>query len=234
MALLNRPPQLRAKGASRTFRFSLGLPSNSETRTTPFRLHCAWPWRVGVLQRFLLCLTLGLILSTTLIAQVFKEYDLKALFLYNFAQFVDWPPEAFPSRTTPLVIGVLGQDHFGKSLDDLTQSQTASASDRDGSASAARRKFKIERSRRFTDVQNCHILFIDQSESANLDEILRKCRGKPILTVSDIDGFSHRGGMIEFITDEKEKKIRLRINVSAAKDAHLAISSKLLKLAQIE
>ena len=156
-------------------------------------------------------------------AQVFKEYDLKALFLYNFAQFVDWPAEAFPSRTTPLIIGVFGQDRFGKSLDDLTQSETAS-----------RRKLKIERSRRFTEVQNCHILFIDQSESANLDEILRKCRGKPILTVSDIDGFSRRGGMIEFITDEKEKKIRLRINVSAAKDAHLAISSKLLKLAQPE
>ena len=171
----------------------------------------------------LLWLALCLVCAGKLPAQVFKEYDLKALFVYNFAQFVEWPPEAFPSATTPLVIGVLGQDRFGKNLDDLTQSATAS-----------HRRLKIERSRRFADVQNCHILFIDQSESANLDEILRKCRGKPILTVSDIEGFSRRGGMIEFITDQKEKKIRLRINNSAVKDAHLAISSKLLKLAQIE
>ena len=171
----------------------------------------------------LLWLAACLLYSGKVPAQVFKEYDLKALFLYNFAQFVDWPAEAFPSATTPLVIGVLGQDRFGKSLEDLTQTETAS-----------HRKLKIERSRRFADVQNCHILFIDQSESANLDEILRKCRGKPILTVSDIEGFSHRGGMIEFITNEKEKKIRLRINNSDVKDTHLAISSKLLKLAQIE
>ena len=162
-------------------------------------------------------------------AQVFKEYDLKALFLYNFPQFVDWPADTFASPTTPLVIGVLGQDRFGKSLDDLTR--TDSANSRIGGTA---RKIKIERSRRFTDLQNCHILFIDQSESANLDEIFRKCCGKPILTVSDMEGFTRRGGMIQFITDEKEKKIRLRINNSSAKDAHLAISSKLLKLAQPE
>jgi hypothetical protein len=157
------------------------------------------------------------------IGQVFKEYVLKALFLYNFAQFVQWPPEAFPSADTPLIIGVLGQDRFGKSLDDLSRNDTA-----------GHRKLRIERYRRLADVQNCHILFIDQSEAANVDEIVRKCRGKPILTVSDMDGFTRHGGMIQFITDDKEKKIRLRINVGAAKAENLMISSKLLKLAQIE
>ena len=59
-------------------------------------------------------------------AQVLKEYDLKAVFLYNFAQFVEWPPEAFALPASPLVIGVLGQDHFGKSFDDLIQGETTS------------------------------------------------------------------------------------------------------------
>jgi hypothetical protein len=159
------------------------------------------------------------------IGQVFKEYDLKALFLYNFAQFVQWPPEAFPSADTPLIIGVLGQDRFGKSLDDLIRNETAGV---------GRRKLRIERYHRLADVQNCHILFIDQSEAANVDEIVRKYRGKPTLTVSDMEGFTRHGGMIQFITDEKEKKIRLRINVGIAKAENLMISSKLLKLAQIE
>ena len=175
------------------------------------------------LQRLAVWLAICLLLSENLPAQVFKEYDLKGLFLYNFGQFVDWPSDAFPSPTSPLVIGVLGQDRFGKTLDDLTQTETP-----------PKRKLKIERSRRFSDLQNCHILFIDQSESANLDEILRKCHGKPILTVSDIEGFSRRGGMIEFITDEKQRRIRLRINNTAAKESRLAISSKLLKLGQPE
>lgn len=158
-------------------------------------------------------------------AQVFREYDLKALFLYNFAQFVEWPPEALANQT-PLIIGVVGQDRFGKSLDDLTKSDAA-----------RRRKLHIERYRKFTEIQNCHILFIDRSESKDLDEILHQVHGMPVLTVSDIDGFTGRGGMIQFITEQKageEKKIRLRINVAAAKAANLTISSKLLKLAEID
>src|SRR4051812_4628601 len=184
MALLNRPPQ------------------SAETGEQSLSLQCS-ATQGGFHVLRLLWLGVCLLCCSNLAAQVFKEYDLKALFLYNFAQFVDWPAEAFPSPGTPLVIGVLGQDHFGKSLDDLIESQKASAPDRGRSQPGAARKLKIERSRRFTDLQNCHILFIDQSESANLDEILRKCRGKPILTVSDIEGFSRRGGIIEFITDEK-------------------------------
>lgn len=175
------------------------------------------------LRRFLLWVAICVLFSENLPAQLFKEYDLKALFLYNFTQFVEWPADAFASTNSPIIIGVLGPDHFGKSLDDLIQTETPS-----------KRQLKVERSRKFSDLQNCHILFIDQSESANLDEIFRKCCGKPILTVSDMEGFSKRGGMIQFITDEKQKKIRLRINTASAKDAHLTISSKLLKLAEIE
>src|SRR6266536_3047476 len=56
-------------------------------------------------------------------AQAFKEYDLKATFLYHLTQFVDWPPEAFPTEETPLVIGVLGADPFGKVLDELVENE---------------------------------------------------------------------------------------------------------------
>src|SRR6266478_1969716 len=77
-------------------------------------------------------------LSWSLAAQVFREYDLKALFLYNFAQFVDWPPEAFESAEAPLVLAVVGPDRFGKALDDLTHNEAVH-----------RRKLRIERYRKF-------------------------------------------------------------------------------------
>jgi hypothetical protein len=162
-------------------------------------------------------------LTCSLFAQVkkFREYDLKALFLYNFAQFVEWPTSAFRTPDAPLVIGVLGQDRFGKSLDDLTRSEAVH-----------RRKLTIQRFRRFEDVGDCHILFIDRSQAPSLKQIVDGLRAKPVLTVSDIDGFAGRGGMIQFITEEE--RIRLRINVEAAKAANLTISSKLLKLAEIE
>jgi hypothetical protein len=180
---------------------------------------CA-PSRIG--RGRLRWLVIGFVaLTSSLQAQVFREYDLKALFLYNFAQFVDWPAEAFPTAETPLVLGVIGLDRFGKSLDDLTRTEATQ-----------RRKLTIARYRRVAEIQNSHILFIDRSQASNLEQILEKVRGKPVLTVSDIDGFARRGGMIQFITEEK--KIRLRVNVPATKRAGLTVSSKLLKLAEIE
>ena len=59
----------------------------------------------------------------------------------------------------------------------------------------------------------------------------RPLKGRSVLTVGDFDGFSHRGGMIRFITVGNE--IRLRINLAAAQEAKLTISSKLLRPAQI-
>ena len=53
-----------------------------------------------------------------------SEYQIKAVFLFNFAQFVDWPPGAFPDSTAPLVIGVLGDDPFGPYLDETVRGET--------------------------------------------------------------------------------------------------------------
>jgi hypothetical protein len=174
-----------------------------------------------LVRQMLLWMAVGLSMISSPHAQVFREYDLKALFLYNFAQFVEWPMEAFPTADAPIVIGVIGLDRFGKSLDDTTRNHAVQ-----------RRKLTIARYRKLAEVQGCHILFIDRSQASTLDQILGNLRGKPILTVSDIDGFADRGGMIEFITDEK--KIRLRVNVPATKAANLTVSSKLLKLAEIK
>jgi YfiR/HmsC-like len=149
-----------------------------------------------------------------------KEYEIKAVFLYNFAQFVDWPADAFTDKSAPLVIGILGRDPFGPYMDDVVRGETVNG-----------RPFEVRRFARAEDVAGCHILFISSSESGQLDEILDRLKGKSVLTVGDMDGFSQFGGMIRFVTENN--KVRLRINVTAAKSAGLKISSKLLRPAQI-
>ena len=149
-----------------------------------------------------------------------QEYEIKAVFLYNFAQFVQWPPDAFPDKSAPLVIGILGNDPFGSYMDDVVRGETVNG-----------RPFMIRRFSHAEDVTGCHILFISRSESGQLDQILDSLKGKSVLTVGDMDNFSHYGGMIRFVTENN--KVRLRINVDAAKSAGLKISSKLLRPAQI-
>ena len=149
-----------------------------------------------------------------------NEYQIKAVFLFNFTQFVDWPANAFSDAQTPLVIGVLGDDPFGPYLDETVRGEKVKD-----------RPLVVQRYRRPADIKTCHVLFISRSESARLDQIFGSLRGRNILTVSDIEGFARRGGMMLFLT--QGNKTRLRINLEAAKAANLTISSKLLRPAEI-
>lgn len=149
-----------------------------------------------------------------------SAYHLKAVFLFNFAQFVNWPPDAFPDSQAPLVIGVLGDDPIGALVDEAVRGERLGG-----------RPFESRRFQRVEDIKTCHILFISQSEGSRVAEILASLKNRPILTVSDSDDFAKRGGIIQFVTDQNH--IRLRINLEAAQAANLRMSSKLLRVAEI-
>ncbi len=87
-------------------------------------------------------------------AQVTREYDLKAAFLFNFAQFVEWPASAFVSADEPFTIGVLGEDPFGAALDDVIRNERVNG-----------RPLVVRRCRSVDDSKGCQILFISKSES---------------------------------------------------------------------
>lgn len=148
------------------------------------------------------------------------EYEVKAVFLFNFSQFVDWPEAAFADGRSPLIIGVLGNDPFGATLDEIVRGETVNG-----------RPLAVRRYQSPDQVDTCHILFIARSQDAQLDAIVAALKGRSVLTVGDFEGFTRRGGMIRFAT--VGNKIRLRINLGAAQEAKLTISSKLLRPAQI-
>lgn len=154
-------------------------------------------------------------------AQPAREYQIKAVFLYHFAQFVEWPESAFASRQAPLVIGVLGEDPFGSFLDETVRGETVNG-----------RQLTVRRFSRAEQVEACHILYVAASERSQMAALLPRLRERGILTVGDADRFTQLGGVIQFYTDQN--KIRLRINVDAANAGNLRISSKLLRLAEIE
>jgi len=148
------------------------------------------------------------------------EYQLKAVFLFQFSQFVEWPAAAFAQADAPFTVCVLGEDPFRQYLDDAVRGEQVNG-----------RPFAVKRYQRVEQVGDCQILFIAQSPTLRLDPILDALRGRSILTVADADSFADRGGVIEFVTSRN--KLRLRINPGAAKAADLNISSKLLSLASL-
>lgn len=153
-------------------------------------------------------------------ARLTHEYDLKAAFLFHFAQFVDWPPEALPDADTPFTIGILGDDPFGRSLDEIV-----------GSESVGGHKLVVRRFQDVEQIDSCQILFISPSEARRLDRILAHLDGRNVLTVGETKDFALRSGVIGFVI--ADKRVRLVINLAAARAARLTISSKLLRQAEI-
>jgi YfiR/HmsC-like len=153
-------------------------------------------------------------------AEAPTEYQVKAVFVFNFARFVEWPPQAFAAPNEPFVIGIVGPDPFGARLDEAVRGEQV-----------GEHPLQVRRFRTAGEIGPCQILYIDRSEGAQLSPILAALNHRPTLTVTDLDGAAQHGAMIQFVTESS--RIRLRINVEAARAAGLTISSKLLRPAEI-
>ncbi len=151
---------------------------------------------------------------------VSREYQIKAVFLFNFTQFVGWPPAAFEEASSPLVIGILGEDPFGDFIDQTVRGELSQ-----------NRPLVVKRFADVSELDDCHILYIGLHAKQEVRDALKKIESKPVLTVSDADGFARMGGTVRFYSEDG--KIRIRINSKSAEDANLVVSSKLLRLAEV-
>lgn len=147
---------------------------------------------------------------------IVSEYDVKAAFLLNFVKFVSWPET---NRKEELILCIAGEERFGDALSLIRGAQIKD------------RTIVISTAPDGDSLTGCDVLFIASSEKDRLPSLLSTVKGLPVLTVSEIDGFAERGGMINFIV--VENKIRFEINPEAAKQAGITISSQLLQLARI-
>ena len=147
------------------------------------------------------------------------ESEVKSAYIFNFAKFVEWPPKSLPQASSPIVIGILGENPFHGDLEQTIRNKTV-----DDHPLLLMKEFALPAA-----PTNCHILFINSSEKARLPQILKDLKGASVLTVGEMDGFTEAGGMINFVREGT--KIRFRINNEAATKAGLKISSKLLSLA---
>lgn len=177
---------------------------------------------MAVLRRRLRSALAGAILllaaPAVLPAEVAGEYEVKAAFLYNFTKFVEWPSAAFADERSSILICVLGENPFGRSLSDL-------ATDR-----VAGRKLTVLGRKENQGLDGCHVLFISRSERGRIPEILAAVQSAPVLTVADTEGFLDQGGGINFMLEGS--KVRFEINQEAAERAGIRISSKLMSLAR--
>ena len=116
--------------------------------------------RAGGSRRWVALLGLALVCFGPAVESLFgaaapsREYQIKAVFLYNFVQFVEWPDAAFSDAGAPLRIGVLGEDPFGPALDEAVQGETIRS-----------RRLVVKRAQRLDELADCQLVFYANSEA---------------------------------------------------------------------
>lgn len=147
------------------------------------------------------------------------EYRAKANFLAAFPKFVDWPDVVFASASAPIRICVFGDFSFGTSLASQTQATRIRG-----------RSIEVRWARNEQELRGCQILFVSRSEAGRYPAVLRAVRGENVLTVGETPDFLGAGGAIEFLYINNQ--LQFAVNLNAASDAHLRISSSVLAMAR--
>jgi len=151
-------------------------------------------------------------------AQDSEEFSVKAAYIYNFTKFVEWPGELATARRSSIDICIVGDSDMIQTKEVFKQASTAKLTIR-----------LVEESNIRNIPSHCHIAFVSENQSSNLGEILAALKGQPVLTVSDMDHFAERGGMIGFTL--VDNKVKLVVSPKAAAAASLRIDAQLLEIA---
>jgi len=147
------------------------------------------------------------------------EYELKAGVLYHIIEYVDWPASAFSNQPPTIQIGLLGDLPFANALEVLN------------GKSLQGRKLVVKRLSNIREATQCQVVFISSSEKPRVEEIIQELKNQPVLTVSEVEGFAERGGMVNLVAGQN--RIILEVNRAVAGQSRLSISSQLLKVAKV-
>ena len=147
------------------------------------------------------------------------EYQVKAAFLYHFAQLVEWPAL---EDGVPFEVGVLGDDVFGPALEQAFQGKRVHE-----------RPLRVRRYASLRVLQRPpQVLFVAGDDTGAAERVQRALGSAPVLTVGEAEGFAERGGMIGFRLTS-DGRVAFDINLRRVDRAGLRMSSQLLKLARI-
>jgi hypothetical protein len=184
-------------------------------------------------------LSLGCLLVTDVYPETksaqYQEYEVKAAFLYNFLKFIDWPEEKMSQNGKQIIIGIIGEDPFGPTLDifkDKTvENRTLIVKRFEGLRQLKEMAEKDKQAgEKLKSLKTCHLLFICPSERKLVREIIDLVDKNGVLTVGDTEEIIKSGGIIGFTMEDN--KIRFDINLTAAEKTGIKIRSQLLRLAK--
>jgi hypothetical protein len=152
-------------------------------------------------------------------AQVSREYQIKAAFVYNFTKFVEWPATCFSEATDPIRIGVFAKSPYTKELENAVKDRKVNV-----------RPLLVIEIRSVEEARGMHLVVLDSAANGQMKEMLAALKNAPVLTIGESEQFADADGILTFVREGD--KVRFEANLDAAQQAGLKISAQFLKLAK--
>jgi hypothetical protein len=152
------------------------------------------------------------------IAQV-SEYNVKAGYLLLFTRYVEWPAGTFSDKTAPLTIAVLGDDPFGRVLDETIRDQISHG-----------RPVRVVRANDVDKLPPSHVVYIAKTNREQEQAWLRALRNRPVLTVAESDTAIEAGSVVQSVVEQST--VRFIVNRQSARQVNLDIRTPMLQAAR--
>jgi len=145
-----------------------------------------------------------------------EDYKFTALFVMNFAKYVDWPAEV---ASGDFVITVVGNDPIIDELKTIAEKTTIGA-----------QKLVIRKAESVDQIEPSRIVYISPGKSAQLSNALAKF-ASGVLVVTNGKGLAEQGAAINLV--EIDGKQRYEINTDGFKKSGLGAKPVLFKLGKV-
>lgn len=147
------------------------------------------------------------------------EYQVKAAFLYNFTQFVTWKDVHVPDASAGFRIGILGDDPFGQTLDEVLAGESVRSL-----------PVRLKRSDNPKELDSCQLVFVAAQSTQEVKAAIAKLSAPGILLVGEHPEFAKMGGGIQLVVENS--RVNFILNMRALRSAGLDASSKLQRIAK--
>lgn len=143
-----------------------------------------------------------------------QDEKFKAIFIYNFTKYIEWPSK---STGGTFIICVLGSDAIIAELEGIA-----------GKKMVGPMKIFVKKVNSPAEIGQCHIVYIPQSKSSQITQVVDKLKGQNVLIISDKQSGCSMGSGMNFIN--KSGKINFEVSKPNIEKEGLKVSSELLSL----
>ena len=148
------------------------------------------------------------------------ESQVKAMFVYNFLKFVEWPSNPSVGARDPFVVLIIGEGETADATERFLESKTI-----------GERPLVVRRIRWDQSVAGARAVFVLERDERKLHRVLEAADAAGVLTIGEGESFTTSGGVIGLLVEDR--RMRFDVDTSAAQSAGLRVSSKLLALTRV-